>query len=121
MHVHTHKSICRHTVITENLGLLCFFLLSGVKPNSQSAFGSGNLFLLWELCPVRRLECAYMVGKLKPGREQIETDVQNKSKKNKIDTAYVALTGNSRRFESAKKNNSEEQPINRLMKQIYRL
>lgn len=44
-------------------------LLSGTKPNSQSAFcslsqlGSGNLFLLWELCPVHRQECAYMVGK----------------------------------------------------------
>lgn len=45
---------------------------------SESPFGSRNLFLLWELCPVHRLECAYMVGKLRPGREAMETDVQDR-------------------------------------------
>lgn len=56
-----------HTHMHSHTGSL--LLLSGTKPNSQSAFcsssqlGSGNLFLLWELWPVHRQECAYMVGK----------------------------------------------------------
>lgn len=89
MYAHAHTNIHPHTVTTENLCLLCFFLLflSGIKPNSKSAFcskspfGSRNLFLLWELCPVHRLECAYMVGKLKPWREEMETDVQDRRKR----------------------------------------
>lgn len=66
--------------------LLCLFLLlcRGIKPNIQSAFrsqfsfGSGNLLLLWELCLVHTLECAYMVGKIKPGWEGMKTDVRDR-------------------------------------------
>lgn len=71
--------------------VLFFLSLDGIQSNcqsafcSQSAFGSGNLLLLWELCLVQRVECAYMVGKIKLVREEKQTDVPEWKKESKSD------------------------------------
>lgn len=89
---------------------------SSTEPNSPSAFwlwtlfGFSCLFLLWELGPLHRLECAYLVGK--PVREETETDVRERRKRGN-ERVYV-VEGVRRLSKLAKR-----QRLNWLIKQIY--
>lgn len=78
MHVHTQQT---HTHVQS---VWFFFFFSVVSSQTVSQHFAVSLRLALGTCsycgssaPSTRMECAYMVGKIKPGREETETDVQD--------------------------------------------